>query len=651
MQAACGAATRPSVSGPASSSTQSQNPRAIPTAHGDIPFTQTVFPPPELCYASSSSTPAQSEVLAALDDLRSYTVGGFDKLQAIANGHTAILQTLAGMVVDLRKDADRQAHTTRYLVERMEKSDSHFAVSGAVVDAQLARIEAVLADSKARMMVSEHDDTSSPSAYINRAIETEPQGDQQPITRDLVDCGTDPIVPADVEGMRDRGPASPPPPSVSADRTFVDASVDASTREVAEAEVGACLEDPSSPAVPRRGGTDACGEPSSPCFLGSTFLQSPQQSLSNMGLRAFGVELQSRFASSPCVMEPLAPASWTPDDDSSDGSLRNGGVDDLLLDSFLQKSSPTRHATTPPSSRGVSYSPRSPPRRLLSRHSAGSRSLFGDRLGSEPMDLSVSPTVRPTSTEQSSPRTPRTSSTFQQRGSTPPSPMSTPINAAIAAPKHTSQSEAVSSTVVQSPNMSELSSIPDRSLENVSPSTSIRTPHNLPLPRNLLSAHRSPTNISPAQSVLSALTPLVSPAPSSSNSTNRPIVIKIGSSVPTPEVECISLSMLNRHQDDNVRPRKRRKTDLGVGTGSSKSTRGRGRKRGGLGRGMEMGKRPRVRPPASKWPKITNASEREFVQCDNCKEWYHIKCVGLKTGDPCLQTDDPYYCPPCMKSE
>ncbi|RPD75503.1 hypothetical protein L226DRAFT_534411 [Lentinus tigrinus ALCF2SS1-7] len=139
------------------------------------------------------------------------------------------------------------------------------------------------------------------------------------------------------------------------------------------------------------------------------------------------------------------------------------------------------------------------------------------------------------------------------------------------------------------------------------------------------------------------------------------------------------------------RPAKRRKTVANAGelqdqagnahAGSSASTkRGRGGSssgRGGRGRGRVGGgrksrqllitpikpapqpvpKKPRKRYEVPRigtdcpWPaKVNGYDRREFVLCDFCEGWYHFGCVGMTKGDPRLEPDAEFICPPCESS-
>nr|VWO94510.1 N/A [Ganoderma boninense] len=54
------------------------------------------------------------------------------------------------------------------------------------------------------------------------------------------------------------------------------------------------------------------------------------------------------------------------------------------------------------------------------------------------------------------------------------------------------------------------------------------------------------------------------------------------------------------------------------------------------------------------WPSKVlgeETSRREFIQCDNCEGWYHFACVGIRPGDPRLDPDAAFLCPPCEHSD
>ncbi|KAJ8502319.1 hypothetical protein ONZ51_g61 [Trametes cubensis] len=83
--------------------------------------------------------------------------------------------------------------------------------------------------------------------------------------------------------------------------------------------------------------------------------------------------------------------------------------------------------------------------------------------------------------------------------------------------------------------------------------------------------------------------------------------------------------------------------DEGEDSGGSSDSRGKGAKY----------EPPRVGTDCP-WPDKIDGDEayqREFVQCDNCEAWYHFGCVGLHTGDPRLEPDAQFVCPPCESSE
>jgi len=39
---------------------------------------------------------------------------------------------------------------------------------------------------------------------------------------------------------------------------------------------------------------------------------------------------------------------------------------------------------------------------------------------------------------------------------------------------------------------------------------------------------------------------------------------------------------------------------------------------------------------------------RPLVQCDDCRTWYHLKCVGIKHHSELGAEEDPWYCPDCL---
>ncbi|TFK89036.1 hypothetical protein K466DRAFT_585009 [Polyporus arcularius HHB13444] len=110
------------------------------------------------------------------------------------------------------------------------------------------------------------------------------------------------------------------------------------------------------------------------------------------------------------------------------------------------------------------------------------------------------------------------------------------------------------------------------------------------------------------------------------------------------------------------------------GRGGSSARGGRGRGRGGGQGGRRKSQQLRIMPikePAAAavpqeprqryeaprigtdcpWPgKISGHDHREFVACDFCQGWYHFGCVGLTKGDPRLDPDAEFVCPPCESS-
>ncbi|KAI1788627.1 hypothetical protein LXA43DRAFT_629580 [Ganoderma leucocontextum] len=73
---------------------------------------------------------------------------------------------------------------------------------------------------------------------------------------------------------------------------------------------------------------------------------------------------------------------------------------------------------------------------------------------------------------------------------------------------------------------------------------------------------------------------------------------------------------------------------------------------------LQIEPRKRYEPPKigvnCPWPSKVlgeDTSRREFIQCDNCEGWYHFGCVGIRPGDPCLDPDAAFLCPPCENSK
>ncbi|KAG1753649.1 uncharacterized protein EDB91DRAFT_1099114 [Suillus paluster] len=46
-------------------------------------------------------------------------------------------------------------------------------------------------------------------------------------------------------------------------------------------------------------------------------------------------------------------------------------------------------------------------------------------------------------------------------------------------------------------------------------------------------------------------------------------------------------------------------------------------------------------------PEQEGSFQWQFVQCDNCDLWYHFGCVGIGEGDPRLEPESVFICPPC----
>jgi len=58
-------------------------------------------------------------------------------------------------------------------------------------------------------------------------------------------------------------------------------------------------------------------------------------------------------------------------------------------------------------------------------------------------------------------------------------------------------------------------------------------------------------------------------------------------------------------------------------------------------------------PLMCQWPAKSEQDgsfQRQFVQCDNCDLWYHFECVGIVEGDPRLEAEATFICPPCCVS-
>jgi len=53
----------------------------------------------------------------------------------------------------------------------------------------------------------------------------------------------------------------------------------------------------------------------------------------------------------------------------------------------------------------------------------------------------------------------------------------------------------------------------------------------------------------------------------------------------------------------------------------------------------------------TEWVVKTDGGEtfnRQMIQCDLCRNFYHFRCAGLNKGDPILEMEDALYtCPPC----
>ncbi|KAI9063780.1 hypothetical protein FKP32DRAFT_1676207 [Trametes sanguinea] len=151
----------------------------------------------------------------------------------------------------------------------------------------------------------------------------------------------------------------------------------------------------------------------------------------------------------------------------------------------------------------------------------------------------------------------------------------------------------------------------------------------------------------------------------------------------------VRVGMKKDRSDDAAvgRDAKRRKTmgdatevdeGRGGGTASTSSRRGKTGGRGGRGRGRARGGGPNMPGRSQKagskgdaakpkgkyepprigtdcpWPDKIEGDEayhREFIQCDNCEAWYHFGCVGLQMGDPRLEPDAEFFCPPCESSD
>ncbi|GBE83988.1 predicted protein [Sparassis crispa] len=520
------------------------------------------------------------------------------------------------------------------------------------------------------------------SDRIDKAVNTSPHL----VARDLVDKGIDPHLPNAEKTYIDTGVDAPVVrfmhASIDACAAMIDASTDALTPGKANAEVDALRPLYSDTAVHAHSAVHVDTD------VGFPQRDSRSRSLSyvHMDLAAFGkaVPVQTRFPSSPFASEPMAPAAWTESSDTASPSADSNNTPRLKAENLPVSSGAL------PEHRAIEDDDRKEEGTSAAQREADSSDPDPDELGLfNPIDGSpqsegvATPIALPVITHapsSASSKSVLSSASPSASALTSPAPVST-----LDAPSRSSTVSAVSSSTVAAGSTAARGT-PSSLSKTLAPSSSPRL--RLPLPRNLKSMPPSP-----ALSTLSSLSSLSSlagsqPSSSAPASVSSPS-IQLASIPPpesqpperddSPEIQIIepppthgrakrrgkSGSTLKKPPAE--RPRKRRKTD-GDALESVKveQTKRRGRpprhstgapRAGGRavpsaamadGRALE----PEGETPPCRWPEKARNGEmqREFVQCDNCDAWYHFGCVGLAAGDPRLDPDASFHCPPCESS-
>ncbi|KAK0495812.1 hypothetical protein EDD18DRAFT_1463043 [Armillaria luteobubalina] len=132
----------------------------------------------------------------------------------------------------------------------------------------------------------------------------------------------------------------------------------------------------------------------------------------------------------------------------------------------------------------------------------------------------------------------------------------------------------------------------------------------------------------------SPLTPLNSPSPFASPGRVRAF----------PDVK-VKEEALKKTTGTKKSPRKSRKRRLPTETSSASPSSTAPPTKRAKKKSISVPKKTKVR----QWPEqiIPETDASYFVQCDQCRSWYHIGCLGMTSDDPRLEDGVRYICLPC----
>ncbi|EGO03803.1 hypothetical protein SERLA73DRAFT_175455 [Serpula lacrymans var. lacrymans S7.3] len=117
---------------------------------------------------------------------------------------------------------------------------------------------------------------------------------------------------------------------------------------------------------------------------------------------------------------------------------------------------------------------------------------------------------------------------------------------------------------------------------------------------------------------------------------------------PGPSIEELVLMAKKPVKATQGLSKKRKAQNQNPAESTSKRHRGKSRKKQNTRVTKSASKSPRKLCCA--WPTIPRKDSefnRQFIQCDGCKAWYHYGCVGIVVGDERLERDETFLCPPC----